>query len=73
MELVRVGTYRSVTEAELVRARLEANGIDSVVQADTGSGAVPMFAASEGIRVLVRDEGLAEAYEALERMLPAGD
>jgi hypothetical protein len=32
-----------------------------------------MFAASEGIRVLVRDEDLAEAYEALERMLPPGD
>ena len=73
MDLVRVGTYRSMTEASLVKARLEVNGFDAVVQADTGSGAVPVFESAEGVRVLVRREDLAGALEALERMLPASD
>jgi len=71
MELARVGTYRSMTEALLVKARLEVDGIDAVVQADTASGAVPVFEAVEGVRVFVRREDLAGALEALERMLPA--
>jgi len=72
MGLTRLGMYGSVTEAELVRARLEANGIASLVQADNASGTVPPLAAIEGIKVLVREEDLADAYEALERMLPSG-
>ncbi|HEX9865203.1 MAG TPA: DUF2007 domain-containing protein [Acidimicrobiia bacterium] len=71
--LARVGTYRSMTEALLVKARLEVGGIDAVVQADTASGAVPVFEAVEGVRVFVRREDLAGALEALERMLPAPD
>ena len=72
MDLVILGTYGSTTEADVVRARLEVNGIESVVQADVASGMVPMFAAVEGVRVLVRESDLADAYEVLERMLPAG-
>ena len=72
MDLVVLGTYGSTTEAEVVRARLEFNGIRSVVQADVASGMVPALAPVEGVRVLVRDSDLAEAYEVLERMLPAG-
>jgi cell division protein FtsN len=71
MELSRVGTYRSMTEASLVKARLEVNGIDAVVQADTASGAVPFLAETEGVRVFVRPGDLATALEVLERMLPA--
>ena len=69
MGLTAIGTYGSVTEAEIVRARLESNGLRAVVQADTGSGAVPMLAQTEGVRVLVRDEDRVEALEILERML----
>ena len=72
MDLVILGTYGSTTEAEVVRARLEVSGVDSVVQADVASGMVPMLATVEGVRVLVRESDLAEAYEVLERMLPAG-
>ena len=71
MDLAQVGTYRSMTEAFLVKARLEVNGIEAVVQADTASGAVPVLEATEGVRVFVRHEDLAGALEALERMLPA--
>ena len=72
MDLVILGTYGSTTEAEVVRARLEVSGVDSVVQADVASGMVPMLATVEGVKVLVRESDLAEAYEVLERMLPAG-
>ena len=71
--LTSVGTYGSTTEAELVRARLEANGIRSMVQADDASGAVPSLGGIEGVRVLVRSDDLAIAYEVLERALPTGD
>jgi hypothetical protein len=71
MDLARVGTYRSMTEASLVKARLEVNGIEALVQADTASGAVPFLEVTEGVKVFVRPEDLADALELLERMLPA--
>ncbi|MDP9144449.1 MAG: DUF2007 domain-containing protein [Actinomycetota bacterium] len=71
MDLARVGTYRSMTEASLVKARLEVNGIEAVVQADTASGAVPFLEVTEGVKVFVRPEDLPAALEFLERMLPA--
>lgn len=70
MDLAKVGTYSSMTEAELVKARLEVSGIRAVVQSDTASGAVPFFEVVEGVRVLVRPEDLADALDVLERMLP---
>ena len=70
MDLARVGTYTSVMEADLVKARLAANGIDAVVQSDTASGAVPFLEVTEGVRVFVRPDDLGEALEVLERMLP---
>lgn len=71
MELAKVGTYLSMTEASLVKARLEVSGIEALVQADTASGAVPFLEVTEGVKVYVRAEDLAEALELLERMLPA--
>jgi hypothetical protein len=71
MDLARVGTYRSMTEASLVKARLEVNGIVSVVQGDSVSGAVPFLEVTQGVRVMVRQSDLSHALEVLERMLPA--
>lgn len=71
MDLVRIGTYASMTEASLVKARLEVSGIAAVVQGDTASGAVPFFEVTEGVRVLVKPEDVGDALEVLERMLPA--
>ena len=73
MELTAIGTYTSVTEADLVRAKLETFGIDAVVQRDVASGSLPTFEALSGVKVLVRELDLADALEVLERMLPAGD
>jgi hypothetical protein len=71
MDLARVGTYQSMTEATLVKARLEVNGITSVVQGDNVSGAVPFLEVTQGVRVMVRPSDLPDALEVLERMLPA--
>lgn len=72
MALAVLGIYGSLTEAELVKSRLAAAGVESMVSADTGSSAIPTLAVSEGVKVLVRAGDLAEAYEILERMLPSG-
>jgi hypothetical protein len=73
MDLARLGTYSSITEAELVRARLAAYDIAALVQADNLGGAMPTMALTERIKVFVREADLADAYEVLERMLPSGD
>lgn len=72
MNLSRLATYPTLTEANLVKAKLETYGIESVVEADVGSSTLPVFERVEGVRVFVRDEDLPDAYEVLERMLPAG-
>jgi len=71
MSLSRLAVFSSLTEAKLVKARLEAHGIDSVIEADVGSSTLPVFEKVEGVRVFVREEDLADAYDVLERMLPA--
>lgn len=73
MELTLLGTFSSLTEANLVKAKLAAFGIDSAVEADVGSSTLPNFEVVEGVRVFVRETELADAYEVLERMLPAGE
>lgn len=70
MELKQIGIYSSSAEANLVKARLTANGIDAIVQGDSASGAVPQLEAYSGVKVLVRDEDFADALDALERLLP---
>lgn len=72
MDLVRLATFATLTEANLVKAKLEAYGIDSAVEADVGSSTLPNFETVEGVRLFVREDDLADAYEVLERMLPAG-
>ena len=71
MALARLATLPTLTEANLVKAKLETYGIESVVEADVGSSTLPFLERVEGVRVLVRQADLAEAYEVLERMLPA--
>jgi len=73
MNLAAIGTYTSVTEANLVKAKLETFGIDAVVQRDVASGSIPTLEALAGVKVLVRESDVAVALELLERMLPAGD
>lgn len=73
MDLVPLGTYNSTTEANLVKARLGTEGIDSVVQADDLGSTTPMLGNVRGVRVLVRENDRARAMEVLERMLTDGE
>jgi hypothetical protein len=66
-ELVVVQTFGSRAEAEMARNRLEAEGIDAMVQADTAGGMREHLAWSgAGFRVLVREEDEAAAREILK-------
>jgi len=69
-ELVVVHAFANGAEAEIARSALEAAGIDSMIQADTGGGMRPHLAwAGAGFRILVREEDLAAARDGLD--LPA--
>lgn len=70
MQLVLLGTYNTLTEAHLVKAKLESAGIDAVVQSDDLGSTTPMLGQVRGVRVLVRDQDRADAMDTLERMLP---
>jgi hypothetical protein len=70
MRLVVIGSYGSSTEANLIKSRLEAEGIDATVSADASSLGYPSLELAGGVQVLVRETDRAAAYEVLERMLP---
>jgi cell division protein FtsN len=70
MELVRLGTYNTTTEANLVRAKLQSAGIEAVVQSDDLGATTPMLGTLRGVQVLVKEFDRAEAMEVLERVLP---
>lgn len=70
MSLVVLGNYRSSTEANLIKSRLEAEGIDAIVSADVSSLGLPPLELAGGVQVLVRESDRAAAFEVLERMLP---
>ena len=73
MDLVVLGTYNSLTEANLIKARLETEGIDAVVRSDDAGSMTPTLITVRGVQVLVRESERAVAMDALGRMLPAGD
>ncbi|MGB8361123.1 MAG: DUF2007 domain-containing protein [Acidimicrobiia bacterium] len=71
MDLVKLGTFSTLTEANLVKARLESEGIDALVQSDDLGSMMESMITIRGVRVLVREEDKAPAMELLGRMLPA--
>jgi cell division protein FtsN len=73
VELVQLGTYNSITEANLVKARLESEGIEALVQSDDLGSTTPTLGVVRGVIVLVKELDRAEAMDVLERMLPSGD
>ena len=73
MSLTEIGTYTSITEANLVKARLLTFDIESVVEGDAASGSIPTIEALTGVKVLVRSEDHARAMEALGKMLSPPD
>ena len=72
MELVPLGTYNTLTEANLVKARLQAEGIEALVQSDDAGSMTPTLITVRGVKVLVRVDDRADAMDCLERMLGPG-
>ncbi len=70
MDLAVLGTYSSTIEANLVKARLESDGISALVRADDLGATTPTLTLGRGVQVLVLESELALAREVLERMLP---
>lgn len=70
MRLVALGNYGTNTEANLIKSRLEAEGIAAFVSADAMSLGLPPLELAGGIQVIVREDDRAAALELLERMLP---
>ena len=66
LNLVTVATFTLRHEAEIARARLAADGIPALVQADDEGGLNPGFFAEYGVRLVVRQEQRADAAVVLE-------
>jgi len=66
-DLVRIKTYQSRIEAELVKGFLESKGIKAMVSADDAGGAHPaLLWATGGVRLLVKKKDIQKAIEVLE-------
>jgi proteasome lid subunit RPN8/RPN11 len=66
-----VAVYDVRSDAEIAKARLSADGIDSRLSVDNEGGLSPGFFALYGIRLIVHPEDLDDAYQSLgiERVL----
>ena len=65
MGLVTVKTFDVLSEAEIARARLAADGVASVIQADNEGGLNPGFYRSYGVRLEVDEVDLDDALDSL--------
>ena len=66
-DLVRIKTYQSRIEAELVKGFLESNGIKAMVSADDVGGMNPaLLWATGGVRLLVKKNDIQKAIKVLE-------
>ncbi len=72
-ELVTVGMFGSRHDAEVSRARLEAEGIAGWVQADDAGGYEPQLGLTNGVHLMVRAPFMALAMSVLEPTQPSGD
>jgi hypothetical protein len=63
-DLVVVSTFRSTADAQIAKGILDEDGIESVIRADDAGG---MYPAISGAELLVRNEDVEKANEALNR------
>ncbi|HEY3876945.1 MAG TPA: DUF2007 domain-containing protein [Candidatus Kapabacteria bacterium] len=56
-----LSTYQTEFEAELVRTKLEREGIEAMIEAQDRSNVIPSLDYSNGFHVYVRPEDFAEA------------
>ncbi len=64
-DLATVSVYTTRSDAEIAKARLEADGIDAIVIADDEGGLNPGFYSRYGVRVVVTPDDLPDARESL--------
>lgn len=69
-EFVTVGMFGSRHDAEVSRARLEAEGIAGWVRADDAGGYEPQLGLTNGVRLVVRAPFMALAMSVLEPTSP---
>lgn len=67
MELVPVRIYNNAIDAHMGRVTLEFNGIDCFVFDEHTVTANPLYGTAVGIRLMVREDDLEAAHEALEK------
>ena len=65
MNFVTVGTYVSLIEAQIVKGRLESEGITAIVADGMAAGVMPFVGSSSGVHVQVAEEDVAKAKEIL--------
>ena len=66
-ELVVVHSFGTRLEADTAKSALDAAGIDSMIQADSGGGMRPHLAwAGVGFQILVREDDVVAAREVLD-------
>jgi len=69
--LVIAQSFGTQGEADIAKGLLESAGVDAMIHADTAGGMRPHLAwAGSGFRVLVREEDVAAAREALKQASP---
>ena len=64
-ELVSVGTFRSVADAQIAKGILDEAGVEAMIRSDNAGG---MYPAIDGAYLLVRAEDVDKANEALAEM-----
>ncbi len=64
-DLVVVGTFGSVIDAEMAKSALDAAEIDSFIQSDDAGGMRPHMAFAMGARLIVRPEDAERATKIL--------
>ena len=69
-DLVTVGMFASRHDAEVSRARLEAEGIAGWVRADDAGGYEPQLGLTNGVQLVVRAPFMALAMDVLEPIPP---
>lgn len=60
-EVAVAAVVRSTVEAQLIVGMLDANGIRSAISTDDAGGQEPQWQLTDGVRVLVSRDDLAEA------------
>jgi S-adenosylmethionine hydrolase len=65
-KLVSVYKVYDSIEAELMKSKLEAEGITSFLKADNAGGSLSYFTATLGIEIIVREEDVEEAFKIIQ-------